>query len=312
MTDPGLVIAVADYLVEHQKFDHAAEFLKANLRQGIVVRPWVYEALTIALKEGKGSAEEIERAQLSSIDLAPQDTQSYLRASQAMADAKRYDRAVAFCRQASLLDPNSPQAYAEALLYAELAKDSTAMEWAAGNLLKRDWPTDGKELHEKAQDKLKDLKQTLEAERRDIEAGRMAATAERYRQRDLVVRLSWQGDADLELEVKEPIGTVCSFMLRQTPGGGTLIDNILAERSRDKSVETYAAAQAFSGDYKVTVRRLWGRPLGSKRPWRSSSTTERRQRPDSGRLWRLTARRTLLSTWRTALAPPLPGCPPNR
>jgi len=264
VTDPGLIIAVADYLVEHQKFDHAAEFLKANLRQGIVVRPWVYEALAIALKEGKGSAEDIERAQLSSLDLAPQDTHGYLRASHAMADGKRYDRAVAFCRQASVLEPDSPLAYADALLYAELAKDTTAMEWAAGNLLRRDWPVDGRELHDKAHDKLRALKQVLEAERREVEAGRMAATVERYRQRDLIVRLSWQGDSDLELEVKEPIGTVCSFMARQSPGGGALMDNILADRSRDSHVETYAAAQAFSGDYRVTVRRLWGRPLGSK------------------------------------------------
>src|SRR5262249_42207595 len=55
VNDPGLIIAVADYLGEHGKFDHAAEFLKATLRQGIIARPWVYEALAIALKESKGS-----------------------------------------------------------------------------------------------------------------------------------------------------------------------------------------------------------------------------------------------------------------
>src|SRR5262249_25334995 len=49
--DPGIIIATADYLVEAGRFDHAAEFLKANLRQGILVKPWVYEALAVALKE---------------------------------------------------------------------------------------------------------------------------------------------------------------------------------------------------------------------------------------------------------------------
>ena len=47
----GLVIATADLLFESGNFKHAAEFLKANLRKGIVVRPWVYEALAIALEK---------------------------------------------------------------------------------------------------------------------------------------------------------------------------------------------------------------------------------------------------------------------
>src|SRR5262249_48956438 len=28
--------------------------------------------------------------------------------------------------------------------------------------------------------------------------------------------------------------------------------------------ETYIAASGFSGDYEVTIRRIWGRPMGSK------------------------------------------------
>jgi hypothetical protein len=62
--DPGLIIAVADFLAEHKRFDHLAEFLKANLRQGIVVRPWVYDALAMALEASGGSPDEIERARV--------------------------------------------------------------------------------------------------------------------------------------------------------------------------------------------------------------------------------------------------------
>jgi tetratricopeptide (TPR) repeat protein len=260
VNDPGLIIACADFLFERKQFEHAAEFLKANLRLGIVARPWVYEALTVALKECKGSSVDIERAELSAVDLEPQDTQGYLRASHAMADAKHYDRALAFCRQASILEPNASQPYADALLYAELAKDSDAMEWATSNLLGRDWPINDRELHDKARDRLRTLCRLLKDEKRQAEAERMAATAERIRARDLVIHLSWQGEADLDLEVKEPIGTLCSFMHRQTPGGGTLIGDTLD----DLSNETYTAAQAFAGSYEITVRRIWGRPLGSK------------------------------------------------
>src|SRR5262249_43475607 len=57
--EPGLIIAVSDFLAILQKWDHAAEFLKANLRQGYVVKPWVYEALALALRESKASPDEI-------------------------------------------------------------------------------------------------------------------------------------------------------------------------------------------------------------------------------------------------------------
>ena len=133
-----LVIAWADTLVSARKFDHAAEFLKACLRQGICNKPWMYESLAIALQLSNGSPEEIERAQVSAIDLQPQDAQGYLRASKGMAELKRWDRAVAFCKQASLMDPNRPEPYAEALLYAEVAKDTDGMAWAAITALLRD------------------------------------------------------------------------------------------------------------------------------------------------------------------------------
>src|SRR5262249_11858264 len=82
--DPGLIIATADFLGQQKLFNHLAEFLKANLRQGIVVRPWVYDALALALEASGGSLEDIERARVSTVDLQPQDAQGYVRASKSM------------------------------------------------------------------------------------------------------------------------------------------------------------------------------------------------------------------------------------
>ena len=267
VNDPGLIIAVTDYLIDgnhrvrmDRRFEHVAEFLKANLRLGIVARPWVYECLAIALKESNGSPVEVERAQLSLLDLQPDNPQSYLKASEAMKDARQWDRAVAFCKQASRLAPDSPEPYVEALAYAETAKDTQAMEWAAGNLLSRDWPADNADVHTKAREKLQSLQRALEKANRRDEAERMTRAVESQRHRDLVIQLSWQGEAECDLEVKEPIGSVCSFLQRQTPGGGILVGNTLTDMSR----EIYTAAQAFSGEYQVTVRRIWGRPLGAK------------------------------------------------
>ena len=181
-----------------------------------------------------------------------------------MGDLKNYDRAVAFCRQASLLEPNAPFAYEEALLYSELARDPAGMEWAAGNLLRHDWPAHNQDLHQKAQTKLKAFVATLQHDNRGAEAQRVVQAAEKLGERDLIIRLSWQGDGDLDLEVREPIGTVCSFMHRQTAGGGVLLGDTLKGKQADVAQESYVAAQAFAGDYRITVRRIWGRPLGGK------------------------------------------------
>ncbi len=134
------------------------------------------------------------------------------------------------------------------------------MQWAAGTLLRQDWPVDNQELHLKAIGKLKELAQSLERSNRKAEAEQMLQTVNRLNERDMVIQLTWQGEADLDLEVKEPIGTVCSFLQRQTPGGGTLLGDNLSDMTR----ETYVAPKAFSGEYHVTFRRIWGRPLGGK------------------------------------------------
>ncbi len=260
VSDPHMIVGVADVLARAGKYDHAAEFLKANLRQGVVVRPWVYDALALALEASKGSLADIERARVSAVDLEPQDAQGYLRASKTMAEHKMYDRALAFCRQAAILDPSIAGAYEDALVYADLSKDVSSMEWAARNLLRRDWPSANQDLHGKAQDRLKQLMAGLQQDSRRGEAERMVKNVLKSQQRDLVIRLIWQGQADLDLEVKEPVGTVCSFLQRQSPGGGVL----LGDRVGDAPQESYVAAKAFSGDYQITVRRVWGQILGSR------------------------------------------------
>src|SRR5207302_917700 len=110
--------------------------------------------------------EEVRRARLSAVSLDPNDAQGFLQAARTMANYKQYDRALAFCRQAALLEPNQSQPYAEALTYAELGKDSKSMEWAVTKLLSQDWASDNQLLHLKAQTRGLALSQALSSENR--------------------------------------------------------------------------------------------------------------------------------------------------
>jgi hypothetical protein len=77
------------------------------------------------------------------------------------------------------------------------------------------------------------------------------------RQRDLVLKLSWNGDADLDLVVEEPLGTVCSRQTKYSRGGGVLVHDGVGPAPKD-AYELYVCPVAPTGDYRVTVRYLLG------------------------------------------------------
>jgi tetratricopeptide (TPR) repeat protein len=262
--DAAHVIATADFLFEAGQPKHAAEFLKANLRHGVVVRPWVFEALAVALEASGGAKEEIRRARLSGIALDPTDAQGFMSAARAMADRGQFDRALAFCKQAAQLEPADYHSYEVALAYAENAKDAKAMEWAVGNLVSQDWPVDNLLIQGNAQKRLGSLAATLKSEKRGQEADSLETALARLNQRDMIMRLEWdtleKDVCELELKVKEPSSSVCNLDQKQSPGGGVMIGyNLLKTPSCQ-----YVAAQAFSGEYEVTVTRLYGRPLNNR------------------------------------------------
>src|SRR5205807_4552186 len=75
--------------------------------------------------------------------------------------------------------------------------------------------------------------------------------------------------AEVELTVKEPTGTLCSPKQTQTAGGGTLLSANFFEKKKSDADRLalhvgYAAAEAFSGEYEISVRRLWAQPYGNR------------------------------------------------
>ena len=257
--NPGLVMATAHWLGVNGHWEHAAEFLKANIRTGIVIKPWVYEALAVALRESGASPEEIEKAEVAVADLEPLDSKGFVRAAKGMASSKNYDRALAFARQASILDPINPQPLVDTLAYAELANKPELLSWAASRILAKDWADNNEVVHDRAKAQLVGMAARLEP--RDPEAAKrlkdILGTAVR---RDLVVHLAWKGDADLDLRVKEPTNSVCSTLQKQTIGGGVHVGNDILTKGN----ESYVASEGFPGEYEIKIETIWGKTLGEK------------------------------------------------
>jgi tetratricopeptide (TPR) repeat protein len=265
VSDPGLIVASAEFLMEFNEPGAAAEVLKGNLRKGLATDEWVHEALTLALQAAATSSPaEIERAAVSGIDLDPTSAKAYLKAAQAEAGLKNHAQALNFCKRAARFSPNDPTPYANALAYAKDVTDlrSDAVMWAADGLLKRDWApaagVDTIDYHKQANERLPALAAKLKATGQNTAA--LDAVVAEQTQRDLVIELLWQGNADLDLTVAEPSGSVCSATHRRTTGGGVLKADIL-EQQADRS-EIYTAASAFTGTYRVTVKQAFGKAIG--------------------------------------------------
>ncbi len=264
--DPGAIIACADFLVKGREFKHAAELLKASLRTGITPERWYQDALAIALEESQGSAEDIERAYVSAVDLDASSPHAYLDVAQALNRLGQPDAAAKLCKVAAKLEPNVPDAYVHALACANNPKMDATYDlsaFAATGLLSRDWPSDRGELHAKARAHLSDMVKKLGSTNKKADADKLSAIIEADRRRDLVIELMWAGKADLDLRVTEPIGSQCSPLQPMTPAGGSLMSDLFDQKD-DSHSEIYTAAQGYSGKYVVTVDKVWGATLGDK------------------------------------------------
>jgi tetratricopeptide (TPR) repeat protein len=262
--DPGLIVASAEFLLEQEEYQAAAELLKAGLRKGLTTETWTHEALAIALQLSQASAEEVLRASLSAADLEPQEPRTLLQAAQALAQAKKFDLAIAFCKRAADIAPNEPLAYANALAYARQAPqiDTDAVLWASRQLLRQDWGVDDCNYHQQARQHLEAL--LTQVAPQDPRREQLRRLLQEQTQRDLVIELLWQGPADLDLVVEEPSGSVCSPLQPRSVGGGILRGDRLEQSPDGDRSEIYIASSAFSGTYRIRVRTAFGQAIGKR------------------------------------------------
>jgi len=85
--------------------------------------------------------------------------------------------------------------------------------------------------------------------------------------RDVIVKVKWTGDADIDVMIKEPAGTVCSLRNQRTTSGGLMIGDLPDSASKEHvegHMAVYTCPKAFSGNYQVLIRRVFGKvPTGN-------------------------------------------------
>jgi hypothetical protein len=245
-----------------EAFVENRDFLAAAILSGHV-QPWMHMAYAVALRATGGDQAEIERSLLSAADLADTPEDMLL-----VADTLRRQgfeaSALKLCKDVSAAYPYRREPFVMGLRLAEKLDDVEGLTWACRGILSQAWPKESAKIENDARLIARATHKMLVDQGRKEEADRFMNDLQKATAHDLLVRVSWTGDADVDIAVEEPSGTVCWSNTPNSPGGGTFLgDGFPGLESKEKEEdgilsETYVCPQGFSGTYRILIRRVWG------------------------------------------------------
>jgi hypothetical protein len=218
---------------------------------------WMYEVLAVAMQVIGRPQADIERVLLSAVDFSTVDVPNMLLSAAYLSKFGLHTRALSLYRQATQLSPSHPEAYVLGLKLARDAKDADGIEWAAAGILTQAWGKDHETLHQLADDAVAEGVQLLKKPESKERLKQFQAKIADARQRDIVLKLTWNGDADLDLIVEEPLGTICSRQHKFSRGGGVLVHDGFGPKPQN-AYELYVCPMAVAGKYKVTIHYVLG------------------------------------------------------
>lgn len=141
------------------------------------------------------------------------------------------------------------------------------MRWASTAVLsQRCRPDDYLPLIEKAILVAKSCYVRLAETKQAMKAYEFEQQLKTARVRDLVVRIVWTGDADIDLSVEEPAGSVCDAANQRTASGGLLLgdSSAFSKSAKDGFSETYVCSSGYAGTYRIVLKKVWGELAGGK------------------------------------------------
>jgi hypothetical protein len=261
--EPAAVRETVRQLMGRKQYEHTVSLIHAALRHG-QAQSWMYESLGIAMELAGRSEREIERAVMSAADFSTSpDELMYI--AQYLARLGLDRRAMQLYQQVAKLEPLRSEAYALGLRAAQRAGDQVGVEWATVGILSQAWPSELAAIEQTASRVARANLDRLASE------GHAAARDAYLKQlkeavvRDCVVQVSWTGDADIDVSVEEPAGTICSSAEPRTIGGGVRLgDGYSSEQSSAEASELYVCPQGFAGTYRVRIHRVWGEVAAGK------------------------------------------------
>ncbi|MEO1618731.1 MAG: hypothetical protein AAFV88_22970, partial [Planctomycetota bacterium] len=240
-------------------FQKSHDLIAEAIRAG-QVQPWMYQAFAIALTATGAEDAEVERALLSAVDFA-EEPSDLLNVAARLEAIGSDEAALRLCKRVAELEPNRREPYVMALRIAENLDDDDAITWACTGVLSQAWPAEFEPVVDQAKLLARSTYASLIESGQTRKAAKFGEDLKLASAHDVVVRVSWTGEADIDLAIEEPGGTICSLECRSSAGGGTLLGDAYpgqGERKDGSVAETYICPKGFSGEYRLLIQKVWG------------------------------------------------------
>ena len=243
-----------------QKFTevHAALLGYLNHRGPKDREPWMYVALAIAVEELEGKPEDIKLALNYAADAAQRthNPNDLVKAADALFLKGYYERIGPLLDEAAAKVPHRSDPLVMSINLARKTKNPKRMGDSIERLLSLGWPGSDDYFRRESRKQAEELAARLREETRGKEADELLARLPAAEARDLFIRLTWDGDADYDLAIQEPLGAVAQFSMPRTVFGGSIIKNGYGNHPE----EVYVCPRGFNGDYTVRTTTIYTNP----------------------------------------------------
>lgn len=261
--DPADVRYTAKKLVNAGKAGQAVEMIHGAI-QNDQLQSWMYEGLVLTMRISGAPQSEIERALMSAVDLSDNEEDT-LYAANYMLNNDMEARAIRLLKSFARSNPARTEPFVLGLRAAQRIDDIEGIKWATLGIFGQEWP-DHPEIVKQAQFASTAIKNRMK------KAGQLEALATYEKdllaaqERDCFINVSWTGDADLDLYVVEPGGTICSRLARRTSSGGVSMGDHFSKKQGQSGIisEQYVLPKGFAGSYRLMIKRVWGEVTGGK------------------------------------------------
>jgi hypothetical protein len=252
------------HMQRESRFEEISALINAAILNGQSQPAWMYQALGLSMQLIGSPTSEIERALMSAVDLAS-DTQDPIFAAAYMSKNGMEKRALKVLRDVAKSNPSMVEPLEVALKVAERSNSIEGMRWASVGVLSHEWP-ENPELVKKAGFMAAAVKSALKGAGQTDELARFELELAKARHRDCFIEVSWTGDADLDLYIEEPGGTICSRLNPRTTAGGVYYGDQYSQGKSNSGAmkEIYVLPKGFSGDYRLIIRRMTGEVTSGK------------------------------------------------
>ena len=223
-----------------------------------LAEPWMYEALAAAIELNQGSAGDVKIALNYAADLAQlTHNPNHLVSAADQLFYKGYlERVGPLLDEAMPLVPHRWEPIVMSINLAQKTKDARRMADTVESLLALGWPGQDEYFRLESANQVETLARSLREDGKGQEADQLLAKLTASQARDLFVRLTWDGDADFDLLVAEPLGATASYQSPRTVFGGSILKNGYGSHPE----EVYVCPRGFAGDYIVRVSVIYTNP----------------------------------------------------